>query len=154
MPELFAGATVYGKDFPPSQSDQDWTVQLNITTTSYVTGTPEVGVNFTAPTSGKALVCIGAGIRNNAATTERAIVTYRVFEDSSAGSVFTSESAYRGITSCGIQVAQEYTYHGNFSLETGLTPGRNYYFQVLHRSLNGAGTADIASRDICVIPVP
>jgi hypothetical protein len=157
MAKLAPGSQVYGADFPPSQYDQDWTAIANITSTTYTaSGGPVVAVSVTAPTSGKVLVCIGAGVRNNAspATNERAVVTYRVLEDGPNGPVFTSESAYRGIVSCGIVAAQEYTYTGQFSLETGLTPGRQYYFQVMHRSTNGAGTADIASRDITVIPVP
>lgn len=154
MAKVVAGSPVYGNDFPPSQADQDWTTISNITTTSYVSGTPEVAVNITAPTSGKVLVCLGAGVRNNAATTERVVVTYRVLEDDSNGPVFTSESAYRGIISCGIPASQEFTYLGNFSLETNLTPGRNYYIQVRHRTTAGAGTGDIASRDLLVIPVP
>lgn len=154
MPAIASGSQVYGNDFPPSQYDQDWTTQLNITTTSYVVGTPEVAVSITAPTSGKVMVCVGAGIRNNAATNERAVVTYEVLEDGPNGPVFTAESAYRGITSCGIQASQEFTYRGNFSLETNLTPGRQYFFRVKHRSINGAGTADISSRNILVFPVP
>jgi hypothetical protein len=152
--QLVPQSHLYGNDFPPAQYDQDWTSILNITSTSYVTGSPEVGVSITAPTSGKVLVCLGAGLRNNAATNERVIVTYRVLDGGSNGPEFTSESAFRGITSCGIQASQEFTYRGNYSLETNLTPGRQYYFQVRHRVINGAGTADIASRDITVIPVP
>ena len=129
MAEFVSGSQVYGVDFPPSQYDQDWTTQANITTTSYVAGNPEVGVSITAPTSGKVMVAIGAGVRNNAnpATDERVVVTYEVLE---------------------------YTYQGNFSLETGLTPGRQYFFRVKHRSIDGEGVADIASRNITVWPVP
>lgn len=154
MADIVSGSQVYGADFPPSQYDQDWTTQLNVSSTSYISGNPEVAVSVTAPTSGKVMVCVGAGVRNNAATDERIIVTYEVLEEGSNGPVFTSESAYRGITSCGIQASQEYTYQANFSLETGLTPGRQYYFRVRHRSINGASTGDIASRDISVWPVP
>ncbi len=113
-------------------------------------------MSITAPTSGKVLVCLGAGIRNNAspATNERAVVTYRVLEDGGNGDVFTSESAYRGIISPGPVVASTYAYRGTFSLERGLTPGRQYYIQMRHRSTSGAGAVDIASRDITVIPVP
>jgi hypothetical protein len=156
MAQLASGSQVYGVDFPPSQYDQDWTVQANIASTSYASGTPEVAVSITAPTSGKVLVCLGAGIRNNAspATNERAVVTYRVLEDGGNGDVFTSESAYRGIISPGPVVASTYAYRGTFSLERGLTPGRQYYIQMRHRSTSGAGAVDIASRDITVIPVP
>lgn len=153
MATLVTGSTVYGRDFPPSQFDHDWTSQLNLTTTSYVSGTPSVAVNVTAPTSGKILVCMGAGIRNNGANADRVVVTYRVLEDGSEGTVFTAESQYRGITSVGIG-SEEFRYIGNFSLETGLTPGRNYYFQIRHKTILGSGTADIASRNILCIPVP
>lgn len=153
MPDLAPGGQAYGRDFPPSGFDLDWTSQLNISSTAYVSGTPSVGVNVTAPTSGRVLVCVGAGSRNNGANTDRVIVTYRVLEDSSEGAVFTAESAYRGVTSIGIG-SEEYRYVGNFALEEGLTPGRSYYFQIRHRTISGSGTADIASRSIAVIPVP
>lgn len=154
MSNLSASIPVYGRDFPRTGFDLDWTSQLNISTTSYVSGTPNVAVNVTAPTSGRVLVCIGSGTRNNGANTDRVIVTYRVLEDDSHGPVFTSESAYRGTTSLGIGTNEEYRYIGNFALEEGLTPGRNYYFQVRHRTTAGSGTCDIASRSIAVIPVP
>lgn len=153
MPDIAAGSNVYGLDFPPSGYDQEWTSQLNLTATDYVSGTPEVGVQVTAPTSGRILVCVGAGTRNNGANTDRVIVTYRVLEDSSNGAVVTSESAYRGVTSTGIATS-EYRYVGNYALEEGLSPGRSYYFQVRHRTTAGSGTADISSRSILAIPVP
>lgn len=154
MATFITGSQVYGRDFPPSQYDQDWTVIANVTTTSFVAGTPVVAVAYTAPTSGKAFVSIGCGIRNNAATNERAEVSYRVYEDSDQGLLFQDTGADVGVKSCGIAQSQEFRYVGHQSLVTDLTPGRQYYFQVVHRSLNGAGTADIASRSIMVIPVP
>lgn len=154
MATITPGSQVYGRDFPPSQYDQEWTTIANITATTFTAGSPEVGVGYTAPTSGKAFVSIGAGIRNNAATNERAEVTYEVFEDTSDGLIFQAANADLGVKSCGIAQSQEYRYVGNMSLVTGLTPGRQYYFRVVHRSINGAGTADIASRSILVIPVP
>lgn len=153
MPDLSPGSQAYGRDFPPSGFDLDWTSQLNLTTTSYASGTPSVGVNVTAPTSGRVLVALGVGSRNNGANTDRVIVTYRVLEDSSEGREVTPESAYRGVTSPGIG-SEEYRYVGNFALEDDLTPGRNYYFQVRHRTISGSATCDIASRSIAVIPVP
>lgn len=154
MPNLSPGSDVYGADFPPSQYDQDWTVISNITTTTYVVGSPEVAVSMTAPTSGKVLVCMGCGIRNNAATNERAVVSYQIFEDSPSGALFSAALDDRGVKSCGIAQSQEYQHHGNMDLITGLTPGKSYYFQMVHLSINGAGTVDISARNILVIPVP
>lgn len=154
MATLPPGSNVYGLDFPPSQYDQDWTLISNITTTTYIAGEPEVAVTVTAPTSGKLFVCIGCGIRNNAATAESGYVTYQVFEDSVNGALYQAANDDYGVRSCGIAASQEFQYHGNMSLVTGLTPGRSYYFQAVHKSALGAGTADIASRDLLVIPVP
>lgn len=154
MATIIAGSPVYGEDFTPTVFDQDWTEQLNLTNTSFAAGTPEVSVNFTAPTSGKAFVMLGGGVRNNAATNERIILTYEIYQDSTFGSRFQAANQDLGIKSCGIAAAQEYTYRGNFSLATGLTPGALYVFRVVQACVNGAGTADIASRDIAVIAVP
>jgi len=148
------GGDVYGADTPPSQYDQDWTPINNISTTTYVVGDPEVAVSITAPTSGRVLACIGCGIRNDAATAESAYVTYQIFEDSPDGALFSASDDDRGVRSCGIASAQEFQYHGNMDLITGLTPGRSYYFQVTHKTALGNGTADIASRNLLVIPVP
>lgn len=154
MAILPPGSNVYGLDFPPSQYDQDWTTISNISTTTYVSGTPEVAVTMTGPSSGKLFVCIGCGIRNNAATAESAYVTYQVFEDSVNGALVQAANDDFGVRSSGIAQSQEYQYHGNMSLVTGLTANRSYYFQVVHKTALGNGTADIASRDILVIAVP
>lgn len=154
MPELVSGSQVYGRDMPPSQYDQDWTTIANITTTSYVTGTPEVGVNFIAPTSGRVLTSIGCGLRNNsAANADRVIVTYIVYEDSSDGDVVEAASAFNGVTMNGTALSSEFHYVGGFNMLQNLTPGKNYYLQVVHRTTLGSGTADIASRDCAVIPL-
>lgn len=147
---------VYGKDMPPSVSDEDWTVIANLTSTSYVasqSGVPEVGVAFIAPTSGQALLILGAGLRNNAATSDRAVVTYRLYEDSASGNQTVLAAADNAIISCGTASSQEYQYMCTYDLLQGLTPGRQYYAQVAYRCTGGS-TADIASRSITIIPMP
>lgn len=154
MTTLPTGSNVYGLDFPPSQYDQDWTLISNIAETTYTVGTPEVAVSATAPTSGKLFVCIGGGTRNNAATAESAYISFQVFEDSADGALYSAANDDYGTRSTGIAASQEFQYHGNMALITGLEPGRSYYFQVVHKSALGNSTADIASRNILVIPVP
>jgi hypothetical protein len=151
---LPSGSNVYGLDFPPSQFDQDWTLISNIATTTYIAGDPEVAVTATAPSTGKLWVSLGCGIRNNAATAESGYVTYQVFEDSVNGALYQAANDDYGVRSCGIAASQEFQYHGNYSLVTGLTPGRSYYFQMVYKTALGNSTADIASRDILVVPVP
>lgn len=152
---IVAGASVYGRDFPPSVSDQDWTTFSNINSTTYTAGTPEVGVNFIAPTSGRVFIAIGAGIRNNsAANADRGVVNYILYEDSSDGVVVAAANANNGVVSNGTALAEEFRYMGGFSMQEGLTPGKNYYAQVVHRSTIPSATVDITARDITVIPVP
>jgi len=153
MPELQPGSTVHGRDMPPAQFDLDWTTISNITTTSYITGTPSVGVTFTAPSSGRVLVAIGCGIRNNAATTERAIVTFAILEDNIDGVVHTAVDGASGVMSQGVPLSQDFTYMGSLKMVSDLTPGKGYLCQVYYRSTAGAGTVDISSRDVSVIPL-
>lgn len=154
MPDLVSGGSVYGRDFPPSQWDQDWSSITNITSTAFIVGSPEVGVNFTAPSSGRVLICVGAGIQNNAATLEQAAVAYALFLESADGPVLVNADARNGVQGQGIAVSGQVRYLGGYSMEENLIPGRNYYAQLRYRSILGNGTADIASRDIGVIPLP
>lgn len=154
MATLPPGSNVYGLDFPPSQYDQDWSMISNIADTTYVAGTPEVAVTITAPSSGKLFVCIGGGIRNNAATAESAYINYQIFEDSADGALYAAADDDFAYRSCGIAASQEFQHHGNMALVSGLEPGRSYYFQVVYKTALGAATADIASRNILVTPVP
>lgn len=154
MATLPAGTNVYGLDFPPAQYDQDWTPISNIADTTYVAGTPEVAVTVTAPTSGRLFVCLSSGTRNNAATAESVYVSFQIFEDSVDGALYMAANDDYGTRSTGIAASQEFTYHGNMSLITGLTPGRSYYFQVVHKTALGGSTGDIAARSILVTPVP
>lgn len=153
MPDLNDGISVYGVDTPPSQYDQDWTTISNITTTTYVPGVPEVAVHFTAPTSGRVLVAIGAGIQNNAANADRAIVTYGIYEDSEDGPLIVAPTAYSGIISQGLAVSSSFKYVGAYTMEFDLTPGKSYYARMFYQTILGSGTVDIASRNIAVIPL-
>jgi hypothetical protein len=150
------GNSVYGEDTPPSTFDQDWTLILNLSSTSYAasqSGVGEVGTAFVAPTSGRVLIIVGGGVRNNAATQDRAIITYRVYEDSAAGNQIVFAAADNGIISCGVASSQEFQYQCTYDMQSGLTPGRQYYVQIAYRT-TGGNTADIASRQVTVVPLP
>lgn len=149
---MIAGDNVYGLDFPPAQYDQDWSSILNVSTLTFVDGTPSVAVNVTAPSSGRAFVAIGCGVRNNASTSDRVNVSFEVREDSSEGPVFLAADANRGVQSPGVG-NEAYGYSGTFSLVEGMSPGRSYYFVVRHR-VTGGNTCDISARNILAIPVP
>lgn len=151
MADLLIGAAVKATDFPQAKSASDSTTNSNISSTSYVAGTPTVETTFVAPTSGRVLLSVGAGMRDDSGT-NRVHVAPQIRQDTSGGSVvFSADVAGRGVGSSG--AAAGYEYHSRTSLLTGLDPGRTYHAQVLHK-VSGGSTADIAVREIVVVPVP
>jgi len=140
-------------DTPPAVGNFDDTVLVQISSASYTEGVPEVGVTFVAPTSGRVLITIGGGLRDNGANATRVFMAPQVFEDDSDGTVVLSPTVGQyGIGSAGEQ--SEFMYYSRTSLLSDLTPGRVYYARVMHQTSNtpGSPTADIACREITVSP--
>lgn len=154
MPDLLAGSKIKGLDFPPTVFAQDTTLNTDISNTAdYATGTPEVGVTFTAPTTGRVKISVGASMRNNAANTDRAAVSVQVFEDDAAGLEVLAPTVFRGVSSDGIASAGNFSTYGHTSLLDGLTPGQEYYARCMQIKFGTAGTTpDITMRDILVEP--
>lgn len=157
MPNITTGAAVAGLDFPASVYDSDDTDQLNLSNTGYIPGVPEVGVVFVAPTSGRVRLTVGGGLRDSSAV-DRVFLSPQIFVGpSSSGTEFMGPSVtFRGI-GC-TNKSTEFVYMSRTSLVTGLTPGQHYYarlmFTVSPAATSANGTADVATRDISVIPVP
>ena len=134
----------------------DDTVIANITDTAYTTGSPEVGVFFVAPASGTVRLTVGGGFRDNGASAlDRVFLSPQLFLGSSAGTEVLAPS----VTARGYGSAAENTdfqYGSRVSLITGLTAGELYYIRVQHLTSAGTDpdTADIAARDLIVIPMP
>lgn len=134
----------------------DDTLLANLTDAAYVTGSPEVGVFFIAPASGRVRLTLGGGLRDNGASAlDRVFLSPQLFVETSAGTeVLAPSVSLRGIA--GPIENSEFWYGCRVSLIEGLEPGRQYYIRVMYLTASGADpdTADIASRDIIVIPVP
>lgn len=153
---LSAGTPVRALDFPPSVEVRDRTSQLNLSNTSYATGTPEVAVRFQAPTSGRVLVTISAGVRNDSATVDRVWVAFTIHEgDPASGNTVATEEVKYGVSNHAMSDAgDDYQYGSNSFPVAGLDPGTYYYARVRHKVTVGGGTADISTRAITVIPLP
>lgn len=152
MPNLTAGSVVYAADFPPSVYDSDDTSNLNISSTTYIAGTPEVGVVFTAPTTGRVELTIGGGLRDSSGA-NRVHLSPQVFLGTSAAGteILAPTVVTRGVGSPAESV--NYMYYSRTTLLEGLTPGASYYARTMHK-VSGGATADIAARDISVAPAP
>jgi hypothetical protein len=153
MPDLLAGTTVRGLDFPKAVSDRGDT-SFDATNTTFGTASTggtydEVGVVFTAPTSGRVAIHTAARLKNTAAGNGTlAAPEIRI------GSTIGSGTAVQAIGD-GHGVAD---YSGAFSRQgattyvEGLTPGSSYNVRLLHRV--SAGTGSIALRELIVVPLP
>ena len=153
---LSSGTPVRAVDFPPSVQAYAQITIANITDTSYVTGSPEIAVRFMAPTSGRVMVTVAAGLRNNSATADRVFVSFRLFEgDPDDADLIQTNDVKYGVSNYAVSdAADDYAYSGHTTVVGGLDPGTFYYAQVQHHVTAGNGTADIAFRRITVIPVP
>lgn len=153
MPDLLAGTIVAALDTPPTVYAQDTTAITNISSTSYIPGTPEVGVTFIAPTTGRVMLSVGASMRNDAANSDRVAVTAEIRENDASGAVFLAATVFRGVATDGIPTAGDYCTVGHTTLVTGLTPGGQYFARSMHIKFGSVGTTgDIAMRDILVAP--
>ncbi len=158
MPDLTDGRIITAGDFPPTASDSDDTDILNFSNTSYAAGSPEVGVVFVAPTSGRVRLTVGGGFRDSGGT-DRVYLSPQLFSgtDASGTVVFGPSVTSRGLGSC--EANQDMQYASRTSLVEGLTPGATYYARVMYTAVPPSGGSvdgmtDVGSRDITVIPVP
>ncbi|MEU8199299.1 hypothetical protein AB0C10_36495 [Microbispora amethystogenes] len=153
MPDTLVGATIKVDDFPPAVGVTESTANNNITSTAYITGSPTVAVTFTAPTSGAVLLTVGVGGRdNNAGSASRVHLAPQVRETNSSGAlVLSADVTTRGVGTAGESL--DFAYRSRTTLLSGLTPGKVYYAQALHK-VSGGTTADINVRDLIVTPTP
>ena len=150
MPDITAGSTVKAQDFPPSQTSLDTTIQDDVSSTSYIAGSPELGVTFEGPTSGKVVVIVSAGART--AADQVVLVSFQIFEDNSSGTEIVAPSADQAFrvysSNAGKYASGSYT-----TMVTGLTAGQTYYARTMHRVDGGSTNNDIRHREISVYPV-
>ena len=151
MSDLSAGTTVRALDFPPAVWASDNTTQTNVSSTSFVPGSPEVGVSFTAPTSGRVRVDVSGGIRDDTGQW-RGILAFEIYEGTTAGAKVISASA-RGNGMSNMIESTGYQFHGRGSLVEGLTPGAVYYARTV-QAVSGGTSVDIFTRSLIVYPVP
>jgi hypothetical protein len=152
MPDTLIGATVKVDDFPRTVNAIDATQIDNISSTTFISGSPVVATTFVAPTSGMVLLSVSLGARDNGGSTARVHLAPEVRVGSAAGSVFLSaDVTRRGVGTPG--EAADFAYRGRTTLLTGLTAGQVYYVSTLHK-VSGGATADIAMRDVTVTPIP
>lgn len=146
----------YVRNPQPTAAVADDTFIGNLTNTSYAAGTPEVGVYFIAPPSGRVRLTLGGGFRDNGASAlDRIFLAPQLFrEDSDGTEVLAPSVTFRGYLS--VAADFEMQYGSRVSMLEGLIPGQRYYLRAMFLTSGGTDpdTADIGARDIIVIPLP
>lgn len=117
------------------------------TFTATISGaTPEMGIAFVAPTSGKVLVIWTAGMSNNTPPQISQIgFQIRAGSTVNSGTVFMAADAARSTLTI-----YSSRHAGNYMV-TGLTPGATYNVTMMHRSFT-TGTSGFDNRELTVIP--
>ncbi|GAA4924607.1 hypothetical protein GCM10023334_029420 [Nonomuraea thailandensis] len=151
MPNILVGAPVSASDRPASAWASDTTANTDIGSTSFIAGTPQVSLTFVAPTSGAVLLSVGVAGADNGGT-NRIHLAPEVRVGSVAGAVVLAAD----VTSRGVGLPGESSanvHRSRTTLLTGLTAGTTYFARTMHK-VSGGLTADIAVREITVIPTP
>ncbi len=151
MPDTLIGAPISSDDFPPAVWASDATLNQNISSTTFIAGTPSVETTFVAPTSGKVLLSVGVAGSDNGGT-NRIHVAPEVRVGSVAGSVVLAAD----VTTRGVGIPGEASaniHRSRTTLLTGLTAGTTYYVRTMHK-VSGGSTADISVREVVVTPTP
>lgn len=148
-----AGQRIKALDFTAAVGAESLTVQSNIGTTLAI-GSPEVGVIFTAPTSGKAQVTVGASFADDTGANNCGVLDWKLFQGTNGSGTLvlgTGALTRRLILQPG-DVANQSQEASRSVLVQGLTPGLSYYVQLLHQSYAGS-TVDLYARTVAVLPL-
>lgn len=151
MPDILVGAPISATDRPASVWASDTTANQNISSTTFIAGSPSVEVTFTAPTSGVVLLSVGVAGCDNGGT-NRVHLAPEVRVGTVAGSVVLAAD----VTGRGVGIPGEASanvHRSRTTILTGLTAGATYYGRTMHK-VSGGSSADIAVREITVTPVP
>ena len=148
MADLAAGSRVLALDFPPAVAAYDNTQITDITSTSFIAGSPVVSATFTAPTTGRVVIAVAANVRDSAGT-QRVFVAAHIESVTTGLVVATPNAGSFGITNA--PPSTVYEIHSRDTLLEGLIPGDTYFARLMYR-VNGGSTADIRSRQVTVTP--
>jgi hypothetical protein len=150
-----AGQIIRAADFDGYASDYESTDETNFNSTSYTLGGTTVGTTFTAPTSGRVMVTVGARVRLNSATAVNVLVTAEV---RTGGVIGSGTQVHPATDDYAVEIGQ--TANDRVGSDrtipiTGLTPGDTYNVSVWHRNATSAASAaSIFARTVTVVPIP
>lgn len=149
-----SGAEIKSDWWPAAKKAEDTTDILNVTSTTWIPGTPEVGTTFVAPRSGRVAVAVVFHLVQQAVN-DRIFGSFRIhLGTSTAGALHQDADTHLGVSTAGSASAGAEMGRGHLSIVDGLTAGSTYYAVCVHQVEGVGTTSDIAFRRIIVFPVP
>lgn len=152
MAEIAAGGEIDANWWPESVRIVENTDQVNVSSTTFIAGSPECSGTFIAPLSGRVAVIVAAELIQQEVS-NRIFVSFEIRLTNSAGAVHTAAVVHRGVSTTGDATPSAFMSHGNMSMVDGLTPKATYFIRTM-QIVSGGTTNDIGHRRVCVIPVP
>lgn len=151
MPDLLAGSLIRAADWPPSHYQNSSLEILNISSTSYITGSTVVDFTFEAPTTGRVLLAVSLAATDSAGN--RVSLAPEVYQgaDATGSKILSADVGNRGVLSA--STATNYGWWSRVTILEGLEPRALHYARTVHR-VDGGSTADITFRDLSVMAVP
>lgn len=148
---------VTGANTPRTVWDQDRTLITGISNTSPITGSPEVGVVFRAPTSGKVEIICGGGGRDPGGV-DRVFIAPEVYKTHNSRVVESPWGGTTPVMSAGGEYVTSppetnFTWGSRITTLEGLVPGEEYYARVVY-SVSAGADNEVAAREIIVKPIP
>ena len=153
MADMDPGDLIDTDWWPESVTVTENTDQLDVSSTSFIAGTPECSTTFVAPRSGRVGVCVGSEMRNDSTGGLRILVSFEIRLKDSAGAVHTAALIQRGVSTTGDTTASQFMVLGNMTMVELLTPGATYFIRTMHR-VDGGVVNDLGHRRLVVIPLP
>lgn len=147
--EVYDGSAIRTIPSMPAPVEAESATDISTTSTTFVPGTPEVSVTFTAPPSGRVYVTVYAQCEAESPST--AYCGFEIRLNDASGSVVVSPSVDVAA------VTQDAFFSGSTrrKLVTGLTPVTQTYFaRTMIRTSNSANEASFFHRAILVEPAP
>lgn len=146
-----AGEEISIAAWPESVSVTEETNFLEISSTTFIPGSPACEALFLSPSSGRVGVVVSGSLQEQANNT-RVFLSFEVYEGTSASGtlVWDAEATY-GVSTSGFTGGAMTL--GNFTIVRPLTPGVAHYVRTMHMVEAGA-TSDLFSRRLVVIPLP
>jgi len=155
---------LYYPEWMISQYDSDATSITGVSSTSYINGTPEVSVTWTAPPCGQALIIVGGDLSVTGSNNSIFLCPETYEGTNASGTVIRSAVDQHAWTNCGTSsstaqlgcnasLATEASSAAGGILGTSLKPGHSYFTRVVHR-VDGGTTGVIGFRNLIVVPLP